>query len=308
MDYAEARAAFFQPRAVDAPPPRVDHWADTPARRLRDAIEPIATICFWSEPAYKAYEHRGLDFLQGYVWGRTCVLGEPEAAVAAAVFAGFEPGLIATLYDGGRAVCTLADIRSAKESGAVTALREVLGDRDEVDTVVDGVVAVLRRGIDAIHTTTGRAFSAGLLALDWPDESWGRLWYACSVLREYRGDGHVAAYVAYGLDGLEANLLTEMQVGWEVTSYAGSRGWSPEAMAAATERLRTRGLIEGTDLSENGRTMRDRIESITDSLMQPVITALGDDLHGLLDTLNAWSQQIVDHGWFPPDPYKRASG
>ena len=78
MDYAEARAAFFQPRAVDAPPPRVGHWADTPARRLRDAIEPIATICFWSEPAYKAYEHRGLDFLQGYVWGRTCVLGEPD--------------------------------------------------------------------------------------------------------------------------------------------------------------------------------------------------------------------------------------
>ena len=96
MDYAEARVAFFQPRAADAPPPRVGHWADTPARRLRDAIEPIATICFWSEPAYKAYEHRGLDFLQGYVWGRACVLGEPEGAVAAAAFGGFEPGLIAS--------------------------------------------------------------------------------------------------------------------------------------------------------------------------------------------------------------------
>jgi len=64
MDYAQARDAFFQSRAEGAPPPRVSHWTDTPARRLRDAIEPIATICFWSEPAYKAYEHRGLDFLQ----------------------------------------------------------------------------------------------------------------------------------------------------------------------------------------------------------------------------------------------------
>ena len=111
-DYAEARVAFFQPRPADAPPPRVGHWADTPARRLREAIEAIATICFCSEPAYKAYEHHGLDFLQGYVWGRSCVLGEPEGAVAAAAFGGFEPGLIAT-YDSGRAVCTLADIRSA---------------------------------------------------------------------------------------------------------------------------------------------------------------------------------------------------
>ena len=42
--------------------------------------------------------------------------------------------------------------------------------------------------------------------------------------------------------------------------------------------------------------------------MQPVVDAIGDDLPGLLDTLNDWSQQIVDHGWFPPDPYKRASG
>lgn len=108
-----------------------------------------------------------------------------------------------------------------------------------------------------------------------------------------------------GLDGLEANLLTEMQVGWDATSYAGSRGWLPEAMAAATEPLRARGPIDGTDLSENGRTMRDRIESITDSLMRPVITALGDDLPGLLDTLNGWSQQIIDRGWFPPDPCKR---
>jgi hypothetical protein len=304
MDYAEARVAFFQPRSADAPPPRIDRWAATPARQLRDAIEPIATICFWSEPAYKAYEHRGLDFLQGYVWGRSCVLGEPEGAVAAAAFGGFDPGLIEALYDAGRSVCTLADMRSAKESGAVTALQEVLGDPAEVDDVL----AVLRRGIEAIHTTSGRAMSAGLLSLDWPDDGWGQLWHACSILREYRGDGHIAAYVAYGLDGLEANLVTELQVGWDATTYAGSRGWSAEAMAAATDRLRARGLVDGNDLSENGRTMRDRIESITDSLMQPVVDALGDDLPGLLDTLNDWSRQIIDHGWFPPDPYKRASG
>src|SRR5207344_132812 len=112
---------------------------------------------FWSEPAYKAYEHRGLNFLQGYVWGRACVLGEPGGAVAAAAFGGFEPGLIATLYDSGRAICTLADIRSARESGAVTALQEVLGTADTVDTgdtlhpvnTVDTVVDVLRRGIGA---------------------------------------------------------------------------------------------------------------------------------------------------------------
>ena len=31
-------------------------------------------------------------------------------------------------------------------------------------------------------------------------------------------------------------------------------------------------------------------------------------LQNLLGTLNDWSSRIIDHGWFPPDPYKRASG
>jgi len=59
------------------------------------------------EPAYDAYEHCGLDFLQGYAWGLACVRGEPEGAVAAA-FGGFQPGRIAGLHEAGRAACTPA--------------------------------------------------------------------------------------------------------------------------------------------------------------------------------------------------------
>jgi len=83
MDYAEVREAFFQLRDTAAPEPGTSVW-QSPARRLRDAIEPIATICYWSEPAYDAYATLGLDFLQGYVWSRGCVLGEPDGGVVAA--------------------------------------------------------------------------------------------------------------------------------------------------------------------------------------------------------------------------------
>lgn len=80
MDCAEAREAFFAPRAPDAPPPALP--SRSPARQLRDAIEPLATICWWSEPAYGAYAAFGLDFLTGYVWLRLSVLGEPDRGVA----------------------------------------------------------------------------------------------------------------------------------------------------------------------------------------------------------------------------------
>lgn len=301
MDYAEARAAFFQPRPDDAPAPGA---RQSPARALRDAVEPIATICFWAEPAYDAYAARGLDFLLGYVWARASALGEPEGTVAASSFGVFEPRLVAGLYDAGRAACSLADVRAAKESGAVTALREVLGTPDGLDVVVEH----LRRSTSAVDPT-GRPMAAGLLALAWPDDALGKLWHACTILREYRGDGHVAAYVAAGLSGLEANVLTEARVGWEPGAYTASRGWSPEAIEAATARLRGRGLLDDAGgLTEEGTALRDGIEETTDRLVAPVVDAIGDDLPGTVKILDGWAQQIVDRGWFPPDPYKRASG
>jgi hypothetical protein len=301
MDYSEARDAFFAPRAAGAPAPDTAGWT-SPGRALRDAIEPIATICFWSEPAYDAYASKGLDFLGGYVWGRGCVLGEPEGAVVAAAFGVFEPGLIATLYDAARNDCSLADVRAAKESGAVTALRHVLGGAD-----VTAVVAVLRQAVAAADPT-GRALHAGLTALPWPQHPLGQLWHACTMLREHRGDGHLAACVAAGVGGLEANLLTEARIGWEPFSYTGSRGWSAAAMSAAADDLTERGLLTGGALTPAGTALRDDLERTTDHLVAPVVAAAGPGLAEAVTRLDEWSQQITAAGWFPPDPYKRACG
>ena len=302
MDYAEARAAFFQPRSADAPPAATAEWT-SPARDLRDAIEPLATVCFWSEPAYEAYAGEGLDFLQGYVWGRASVLGEPASSVVASSFGVFEPGLIAGLYDEARTVCSLGQVRAAKESGAITALRQTIGEPQSLPRVV----TALRRGAAAADPT-GRPMHAGATSLPWPTDLLGQLWHACTLLREHRGDGHLAACVAAGLNGLEANLLTELRIGWEPMAYTSSRGWPEDMMEAARDRLRSRGLFDGDGLTREGAELRDNIEKTTDRLLDPVVTAIGHDLPEVVDQLNAWSQQLVDKGWFPPDPYKRASG
>lgn len=82
MDYSEARTAFF---AEWQGPAEELGWT-TPARRLRDAMEPIPALSFWAQPVHDAYVGPGMDFLQGYVWGRASTLGEPEPSVAAAGF------------------------------------------------------------------------------------------------------------------------------------------------------------------------------------------------------------------------------
>jgi hypothetical protein len=302
MDYAEARETFFQVRDAGAAAAGTAGWR-SPARRLRDAIEPIATICYWSEPAYDAYAACGLDFLQGYVWSRACVLGEPDGGVVAAAFGVFEPGLIGQLYDAARATCGLAEIRAAREAGSVTALHAALGTPERAAEVTD----VLRRGTEAADTA-GRALFAGLAGLPRPADGLGQLWHACAMLRELRGDSHLAACLAAGLTGLEANLLTELQVGWPAWSYTATRGWPPEAMELAAVSLRERGLIADGALTGTGSQLRAGIEETTDRQLAPVLDAIGPALTGILPPVEEWAQQIIDHGWFPPDPYKRASG
>lgn len=300
MDYSAAQEAFFQPRPAGAPPPATSR---TPARELRDAGEPIATLSWWCRPVYDRQEALGLDFLTGYVWGRGSPLGEPDGSVVAAAFGVFEPGLITGLYDKARSRCSRSEVRRALEEGVVEALRTVQGDDAGLAEALD----TLHRGVQAADGF-GRPLTAGLLALPWPADPWAQLWHGCAILREFRGDSHLAACVAAGLDGLSANILTERMVGWEPLTYTATRGWSPEAMQAATQRLTERGLLTDTGLSDEGRRFREGIEQATEAAVQPVVEAIGADLGELVAALQRWSAAIIEHGWFPPDPYKRASG
>jgi Helix-turn-helix family len=51
---------------------------------------------------------------------------------------------------------------------------------------------------------TGRPLAAVKAERTVPDEPLARLWHAATLLREHRGDGHVAALIAARLDGAEA--------------------------------------------------------------------------------------------------------
>jgi hypothetical protein len=179
----------------------------------------------------------------------------------------------------------------------------VLGGPEQVAEVT----GALRRAAEAMDTA-GRPLFAGLAGMPWPADELGRLWHACAMLRELRGDSHLAACMAAGLTGLQANILTELQVGWPLHSYTATRGWPPEAMNLATISLRERGLIGDDALTGAGASLRADIEEATDRQLVPVRDAIGPHLPGILPLLQGWSQQIIEHGWFPPDPYKRASG
>jgi hypothetical protein len=134
------------------------------------------------------------------------------------------------------------------------------------------------------------------------------LWWACGLVREHRGDSHVAAAAAASLNAVEMNVLTELWIGMPLLSYTATRGWPQEAMQDAIARLENRGWVRDGVLTDAGRAARLAIEQCTDEQERPIVTALGSQLDEVCSRLNHWGQMCIDAGAFPPDILKRAAG
>jgi hypothetical protein len=304
MDYTDAVASFAAPLPEPAPVP-IPTIDASPARRLRDAIEPLAMHPVWSKTTNERLASLGLNFLTGYVWGRAAALGDPTPGVVVSAFAVFQPDLVRETYTAGRTACARDDLVAARTESTTASLAAVLADEDP--TEIARVATALRTAARRPHHA-GKPLYSGLRDQQWPEDPVGVLWRSCELAREHRGDSHVAVSVAEGLDPVEMNLLTELFVGMPLGTYSASRGWSSDELAAAADRLRASGRLDGDALTTAGQTHRAAIEARTDALDQPIIEGLGADLDDTIGLLDRWSQRCIDAGAFPPDPYKRAAG
>jgi hypothetical protein len=277
--------------------------APSSAHRLRDALEPIATQGWWSPGVRRRLGQLGVDWLEGYAWGRAAALGEPAASIVVATFGVFEPAFLADLYERGRAAASRADVLDARAAGAEEGLATALGERPGIATLADTL-------LDALVQVPGtaRPLFSGLRELPLPATAHGRLWRAAELFREHRGDGHLAACIVAGLEPVEMNVLTEVAVGYPPTEYATTRGYLPEALERAVGALLARGWLDGGTLTEQGWAARNAIEAATDTSQADVVSALGDQIDDLIAIAEPLSAAMVAAGSFPADTRKRAAG
>jgi hypothetical protein len=274
----------------------------TPARRLRDALEPIAQQGT-GRPARQRWKALGLGGIEGYVWGRAAALGEPAAGVVVAAFGVFEPTSLAATYESARGKASRDAVLAGREAGAIESLAGILGPTSEVNWVGDALLEATA-GLDR----TARPLFAGLMDVPVPADPHGRLWRAADLVREHRGDSHLAACIAAGLDVVEMNVLTELWIGYPPGEYASTRRHPPEAIDAAMTTLAARGWLDGSALSAAGRDARDGIEGATDAAQDRLLENLGDDTERVIQAASAMADEVIAAGAFTDDPRKRAAG
>jgi GNAT superfamily N-acetyltransferase len=267
----------------------------SPALSLRRAIESFHSVCYFAPEAAQPYLDAGLHPWNAYFAQRAAPLGAVSEATVTSTFYNFSPLLVARSIPAVWDQISPAEATTLRIAGAVEAIRRLVPDLppDSVLSEVGDIIRTCNRQLEF----AGRPLAAAHQAIVPPDDPLASLWWAVAVLREYRGDGHVAALVTEAIGPVEA-LVTSRGFGdMSVESYRRGRGWPREAWHAAVEHCRSNGWIDANeDLTETGRELRERIEARTDSTVAPAMRAIGGDLDRVIEVIKPISRTIYRNG------------
>ena len=268
------------------------------ARRLFQLVEPIAVVTYMADEPTEAVMALGpLTMWDAYFAGRAAPLGrEASAAVVHALFYNFADGEVARHIPRVWDMVTPAAAIAAREQGSVSALRRILGDLADGPGVARAAGLLTKAGTSA--RVEGRALYAAHRTLPVPAEPVARLWHGANLLREHRGDGHVAALLIMGIGGTESHVLHALSEGMPAATF-GRLSHLPEGqLTAVVDGMRARGLV-GNDgwLTARGRQTKERVEALTDELAAPAYDILEpDELDQLIEDLEPLAAVLVAAG------------
>jgi hypothetical protein len=272
-------------------------------RSTFQAAEPIHAMIYFTPhflPAYEAVGLRGRRM--GYFASRAAAMGPVPADVVIATFFNFNPDLVRRAIPDAWSLASPEAILGARLSAVDTSLREAWGERVDSAEVAEAADLARAAALAAVAWPHGRPLFGAHAELPWPAEPHLALWHAQTLLREFRGDGHVALLTTAGLTPVEA-LVTHAAAGAVTTSALQvSRAWGDADWAAGVASVRARGWLadgDGLALNEAGRAFRQGLEDRTDELAVGAWAALGPaGCARLTELARPLSQAIIDSGLY----------
>ncbi|MDQ6934583.1 MAG: hypothetical protein M3130_04745 [Actinomycetota bacterium] len=264
------------------------------SRRAWAALETLHVVGYFAEETTAEYVALGLHPRLSYFASRAAALGAVGPGVTEATFYVFAPALHRKALPAAWQLTTPERLVQARRIGMVRALARIVGTPD-----VGDALRIVRRVCEGL-SAPGRPLYAGHAALTWPEDDMLALWHGATLVREHRGDGHVAILTSHGIDPVEATVLDGI---WSHRSafLTKTRGWTEEEYAAATSRLADRGWVDcDGSLSDAGREARLGLEQLTDAAAMSGWQDVGlDDTRRLARLMAPLRDAVLDSGVLP---------
>lgn len=279
------------------------------ARKTWRTVEPIHGMVYFAAEAAEVYGAAGLiGNRTGYFASRSAAFGAAPAEVVISTFYNFYPGLVRRCIPVAWEQASPADVLAARLELVDRALTRLLGTEALESAAMEEASTLARRAAEAAAGDLGgRPLFAAHASLPWPSAPHLVLWHAQTMLREYRGDAHIAGLLLAGLDPVET-LITHAGTGDVPEAVLkATRAWPDEDWQAGVERLVERDLVaQGADsvtLTERGRLLRQELEDRTDAASVRPYSALGEEgCARLRELARPFSQAVVANGGLTPDP------
>src|SRR3954447_744762 len=264
------------------------------ARRMFELVEPIGVIPYSAdEPNETMFALGFTNYWDTYFAGRAAPLGVVPAEVVDALFYNFAPGEVARHIPKVWSTTTPEAAIAARRTGCANALRRILADHIDTPAFARTTELLLKAATSA--PVEGRPMYAALRALPVPDDVVVRMFHAASLLREHRGDGHIAALMTEGVGGLEAHALFALGMDMPAEKFGRIHHLPQAQLAAVIDGMRAHGLI-GDDgwLNDRGRAVQQRVEELTDELAaRPYESLEPDELDELMSALEPLAKLLV---------------
>jgi hypothetical protein len=274
------------------------------SRRMWHLLEPVHAVVYFAPEVVDSARSLGLKgFWMGYFAGRAAPLGPVAPEVVTATFFNFHRRMVDRALPDAWAIASPLDVLAARLDGVGRVLRRVLGDDVVAGRDVARAAELAEQAVSHC-SLPGRALFAAHASLPWPDGPHLRLWHAATLLREHRGDGHVAANLAHGFDGVSAHVAVTASGAVPRASLQPHRGWTDEEWDGAAARLADAGLLDSGRLTAEGEARRRAVEDATDRLAAGPWDHLGTErTDQLADLLRPLVAAVTSSGLVPyPNP------
>jgi hypothetical protein len=267
-------------------------------------LEPLHAVLYYAPEAFEeaaALGYETADRWPSYFAWRAAALGPVGPVRVASAFYSFSPEKVARHVPAAWQVADPADVLAARLRAVDRTYRTLLGEEVLEGPALAEAARLARRAAESAGLE-GRPLTAAHAELPWPDAPHLVLWQAATILREHRGDGHLAALIAAGLDPVES-LVSFAAVGAAPETVFESRGWSEDEWKAARDRLTARGLLDADGAAtDEGRALRTEVERRTDELAAGPWDTLGPDATTqLADLLGGPWLTVVGSGLLPSE-------